>query len=67
MCRMFYHGHGIYLLLAVSDIDTVSDVYRSPSHALIPPRVHLEHAWKQRKMWKDVKRCAVRRKKYYDT
>ena len=57
---MFYHGHGIYLLLAVSDIDTVSDVYRSPSHALIPPRVHLEHAWKQRKMWVDVRRCAVR-------
>lgn len=56
MALMFCHCRGIYLLLAVSDIDTVSDVYRSPSHALIPPRIHLEHTWKQRTMWKDERK-----------
>ena len=37
-----------YLLLAIPDINTVSDIYRSPSHALVTPWIHLEHACTQR-------------------
>jgi hypothetical protein len=37
-----------YLLLAIPDINTVSDIYRSPSHALVASWIHLEHACTQR-------------------
>ena len=37
-----------YLLLAIPDINTVSDVYRSPSHALVASWIYLEHACTQR-------------------
>ena len=37
-----------YLLLAIPDINTVSDIYRSPSHALVASWIYLEHACTKR-------------------
>ena len=56
-CPVLHESHTkseTHLLFAVAHIHSVSNVHGSATHALVPPRVHLEHAY-VRDCWKYVR------------